>query len=92
MSQEQIDQVQPPTLSEESELATTPAIASGKRAKKKAKQVTEEELLPRPSYWPLALAVALIVLLMGAITHPLILGLGVVLVAVAIIGWGIERR
>ncbi len=44
------------------------------------------------SYWPLALAIALFVILLGIITHPIVLGIGVVLAAVAAIGWGLERH
>jgi len=44
------------------------------------------------SYWPFALAVALIIVLLGIMTHPIVFGIGVVLVAVAAIGWGLESR
>jgi hypothetical protein len=44
------------------------------------------------SYWPLALAVALMVMLVGLLVNLVVLGIGVVLAAVAIIGWGLERR
>jgi len=54
--------------------------------------VQEEAIKPHLSVWPFTLAVALMVLLMGFITQPIILGIGVVLVIVAVIGWGVERR
>ena len=44
------------------------------------------------SYWPLALALALMVMLVGLLIHPIVLGIGAVLAAAAIIGWGLERR
>ena len=44
------------------------------------------------SYWPFALAVAIMVMLVGLLIHPVILAIGVVLAAAAIIGWGLERR
>lgn len=44
------------------------------------------------SYWPFALAVAIMVMLVGLLIHPVVLGIGVVLAAAAIIGWGLERR
>jgi hypothetical protein len=44
------------------------------------------------SYWPLALAIGLFIILMGVITHPIVLGIGVVIAVVAAIGWGLERR
>ncbi len=58
-----------------------------------SKLVQEEAIKPHLSVWPFTLAVALVVLLIGFITtQPIILGIGVVLVIVAIIGWGVERR
>jgi hypothetical protein len=44
------------------------------------------------SYWPLTLAIGLFVILMGVITHPIVLGIGVVIAVVAAVGWGLERR
>ena len=52
----------------------------------------EEAIKPHLSVWPFTLAVALVILLIGFMTQPIILGVGVVLVIVAIIGWGVERR
>jgi len=57
-----------------------------------SKTAREQAISPRQSVWPFALAFALLVLLMGFITQPVILGVGVVLVIVAVIGWGLERR
>jgi uncharacterized membrane protein YecN with MAPEG domain len=44
------------------------------------------------SYWPFALAIALIIVLLGIMTHWIVFGIGVVLVATAAIGWGLENR
>jgi hypothetical protein len=44
----------------------------------------------KKSYWPFALSLAILVCMIGVVTHPIVLGLGVVLVIVAIIGWGLE--
>jgi hypothetical protein len=44
------------------------------------------------SYWPFALAVALSILLLGVITSPVVLAVGAVLTAAAVIAWGLERR
>jgi hypothetical protein len=52
----------------------------------------EQAISPQTSYWPFVLAFALAILLLGIITHPVIFGIGVVLTAVSIIGWGLERR
>lgn len=68
--------------------------AGGSKAKAKAKEAREQILTSHrsQSIWPFALALAVIVLLVGFIVHPIVLGIGVVLVAAAIIGWGLERR
>ncbi|HEV7236164.1 MAG TPA: cytochrome c oxidase subunit 4 [Ktedonobacteraceae bacterium] len=44
------------------------------------------------SYWPIALAFALLIALIGVLVHPIVLGIGIVLAAAAVIGWGLERR
>ena len=44
----------------------------------------------KKSYWPFALSFAVLVCMIGVVTHPIVLGLGVVLAVVAIIGWGLE--
>lgn len=56
------------------------------------KVVSEEAISPHPSIWPLALALALVVLLIGSVTQAWLMGLGALLVVIAIIGWGLERR
>ena len=63
-----------------------------KRVVKRVPKIDEEAISPRPSYWPFALALALAVLLVGAITNGIILGIGVALVVIANLGWGFERR
>jgi Mg2+/citrate symporter len=61
--------------------------------KGRASKATQEQALgPQKSYWPLGLAVALIILLIGLISNPVVFGIGVVLCVAAVIGWGLERR
>ena len=55
-------------------------------------KISQEVLGSHTSYWPFALAVALIIVLLGIMTHPIVFGVGVVLVATAAIGWGLEKR
>ncbi len=57
-----------------------------------ASEVQEQALSPHNSFWPLALAVALFVILVGILTHPIVLGVGAVLAVVAVIGWGLEKQ
>ena len=59
---------------------------------KRVPKIDEEAISPRQSFWPLALALALVVLLMGAVTNDIILAIGVVFVFIAILGWSFERR
>src|SRR5581483_1814663 len=93
--QNQPDRVEQPLQGEGSVSDGAPAAGSenvvGAR-KKVRKVVSEEAISPHPSIWPLALALALVVLLVGSVTQLLVLGLGALLVAIAIIGWGVERR
>jgi hypothetical protein len=57
------------------------------------KTAQEFTLNAHKSYWPLALAIALCFVLVGVTANNLIvLGIGTVLAAAAIIGWGLERR
>jgi hypothetical protein len=71
----------------------TVAAPKKKRVVKRVLKIDEEAISPRQSYWPLALALTLVVLLMGAVTNSIIiLAIGVVLVLVAILGWSFERR
>lgn len=74
------------------EAATTTATKK-RRVKKKVEPVDESSIhTPRPSIWPLCLAFSLAVVLAGAISSLIVLGIGVLLVIVSIIGWGVERR
>ncbi len=73
-------------------LATTTTTAKKKRVKKQLEPVDEQALNPRPSYWPFLLAFSAAVLLLGAVSNLIILGLGVLFLLVSIIGWILERR
>lgn len=88
-SQDQPDRVEQPLQDEGSASNGAPAAGAQKKARK---VVSEEAISPHPSIWPLVLALALVVLLVGSVTQLLVLGLGTLLVAIAIIGWGLERR
>jgi Cytochrome c oxidase subunit IV len=64
-----------------------------KAKKGRAPEVAQEQSLgPQKSFWPLALAVALIILLLGLVSNQIVMGIGVVLSVAAVIGWGLERR
>jgi len=57
-----------------------------------AKAVQVQAPGPQSSYWPFALALALVIALIGVITNLIVIGVGVVLAIAAIIGWGLEKR
>jgi hypothetical protein len=87
---QQQDQGELQVLSETSEPIASPP--KKKRVVKRVPKIDEEAISPRRSYWPLILAFALTVLLMGAVTNDIILAIGAVLVVIAILGWSFERR
>jgi hypothetical protein len=68
------------------------SVRPGKKRVKKVRQVTEEELMPRSSLWPIALALSVAVALGGFAFNLIILGVGVIMVIVSVIGWSLERR
>jgi CDP-diglyceride synthetase len=80
-------------VAEEQDQSQIPGQQQQERGKEGlSKTAREQAISPHQSVWPFALALALMVLLMGFITQPVILGVGVVLVIAAVIGWGFERR
>ena len=62
------------------------------RPSKAVKAMQEQAFHSYSSYWPIALAFALLIALIGVSVHPIVLGIGIVLAAAAVIGWGLERR
>jgi hypothetical protein len=77
----------------ENGLAATTTTVKKKRVKKKPEPVDENSIrIPGPSYWPFLLAFSIAVVLAGAISNLIVLGIGVLLVVISIIGWGVERR
>jgi len=75
-------------------MVVTEEQAQSKQARNKLKhsEALEQTDGPQKSYWPFALAVALMIAFLGVIIHPILLGIGVVLTALAVIGWGLERH
>ncbi len=59
---------------------------------KASKEVMEQAMNSKRSYWPFALAFALFFMLLGVVVHPIIFWIGLVLVAGAITGWRLERH
>jgi hypothetical protein len=83
-------QPEAPQATEESQPAL---VASGKKhGKKKGRLVSVEEIMPKPSYWPLALAASFVVLCVGIIISWIVIAVGAILMIVCIMGWALERR
>ena len=82
-----------PTESTEQQAgAETPAKPPRKRRVRKLTEAELNAISPRPSYWPIVLAFAIVVFLYGAIGNDYIMYGGIVLIVAAIIGWSLERR
>jgi hypothetical protein len=63
-----------------------------KRIRKKAKLTEADVQPPKPSIWPLALALAIAIMMVGSVYNALFLGIGGILVLACVIGWAMERR
>ena len=80
-------------MPEEQKFGQSEPIKPRKERPSKAVKVMQEQTFHSySSYWPIALAFALVIVLIGVIVHPIVLGIGIVLAAAAVIGWGLERR
>lgn len=56
-------------------------------------EAMEQAIAGKKSYWPVLLALAISITLIGIVLFAnIIVGIGVVLVIAAIIGWGLERK
>ena len=54
--------------------------------------VPKPDVIPRPTAWPPALALAITLTAWGLVTSPVVLGVGVALLAVSLAGWIAEIR
>lgn len=63
-----------------------------RRKKAEAEPFDEKSASPRPSYWPIVLAFSLCVMFLGVAWHPVMMGIGVILVVISLIAWSLERR
>lgn len=61
---------------------------------KASNEALEQAIKPKQSYWPFALAASLTITLVGVILmpHPIVFWVGVALVVVSFVGWGLERH
>ncbi len=83
------------TVAEESSQGEKPPEQVVKKRPKVPLEVREQKLSPRPSFWPIALALTLVIAFVGVMIvnlSPILLGVGVVLTIGAIIGWMLEKH
>ncbi len=57
-------------------------------------EAMEQAIKPKRSYWPIALAASLTITLVGVLlmSYPIVFWIGVALVIVSFVGWGLERH
>jgi cytochrome c oxidase subunit IV len=57
-------------------------------------EAKEQAIKAKQSYWPIALAASLTITLIGVIlmSHPIVFWVGVALLVVSFVGWGLERH
>lgn len=79
-------------MAEESEQSGKPPEQTVKRRPKVPLEVQEKKLSPRPSFWPIVLALTLVIAFIGVMVNPILLGVGAFLTVVAIIGWILEKH
>lgn len=79
-------------MAEESGQNEKPPEQPVEKRQKVPLEVRERNLAPRPSFWPIGLALALVVAFIGVMINPIILAVGVVLVIASIIGWMLEKH
>lgn len=79
-------------MAEESGQDEKPPEQAARKRQKVPLEVQEQKLAPKPSVWPIVLALALVLALIGVMTTPIILVIGAVLTIAAIIGWILEKQ
>lgn len=67
-------------------------VTGRKRARPRGRLVNAEEVMPKPSLWPLALAFSIAVILFSVLTGPVVAVIGVILLVGSALGWILERR
>ena len=63
-----------------------------RRTRARGRLVSAEEVMPKPSIWPLALAFSIAVMLFSVLTGPVVTVIGAILLVASALGWILERR
>jgi hypothetical protein len=66
--------------------------AGKRRTRARGRLVNAEEVMPKPSLWPLALAFSIAVMLFSVLTGPVVAVIGAILLVASALGWILERR
>lgn len=92
------DSVPSQDIQESQQEATIPGgaqkthMAGRKRTRSRGRLVNAEEVMPKPSLWPLALAFSIAVILFSVLTGPVVAVIGAILLVASALGWILERR
>jgi cytochrome c oxidase subunit I+III len=93
------DDLDPPTPEAGPGLGWRTAMADTERGRRETIATTvmdavpdHQLLLPAPSVWPLWTAMALSLAFVGAMVHPILVGIGGILTVVGLLGWHWPRR
>jgi hypothetical protein len=81
-------------VAEESSQNDKPPEQPARKKTKVPQEIREQTLAPKPSFWPIALALTLVTTAIGVIvvnTTPIILVGGIVLTILVIIAWILEK-
>ncbi len=66
---------------------------SESKQKRAVRAIAHRDVGTHQSYWPLALALAILILLFAIMSESIVLGvIGVLLTVAAVMGWGLEKR
>lgn len=63
-----------------------------RRTRARGRLVSAEEVMPKPSIWPLALAFSIAVMLFSVLAGPVVTVIGAILLVASALGWILERR
>lgn len=80
-------------VAEESGQSEKPPEQPARKKPKVPLEVQEQKLAPKPSLWPIALALTLVITAIGVMADSIILLIcGIVLTIIVIIGWILEKH
>ena len=80
-------------VAEESSQSEKPPEQPARKKVKVTLELQEQKLAPKPSFWPIVLALTLVITAIGVMANSTILLVcGIVLTVIGIIGWLLEKH